>query len=271
MANPHALILRAEGTNCELETAYAWELVGATSRIIHIHELLADPAILDTAQILTIAGGFCYGDDVSAGKILATEIRSRLTDRLRTFIDKDHLILGICNGFQVLVKTGFLPGPEIGDSTVTLAYNTQGRYEDRWVRLKAVPSNCPLFSDLPPLQMPIAHAEGRIVTRTESDAARLVDEGCVLFKYVDEHGEERSYPTNPNGSDANIAALCDHSGRVIGLMPHPERNVHRTHHPEWTSHTNLQGSDAQGSDAQGSDAQTPDGHLFFEAAMAAFR
>lgn len=234
MAEVHVLIVRAPGTNCELETAFAWESVGARARIEHISVLLDRPGLLEDAQILTLPGGFCYGDDVSAGKILATEMTLFLADALREFVAAGKLVLGICNGFQVLVKTGLLPGGRVADTAVTLAFNTSGRYEDRWVHIAPVGRRCRFVDDDGLLYVPVAHAEGRVLAGDDAGLDRLKDGGHIAFRYVDAEGHPGAYPINPNGSVDDIAGLTDATGQVLGLMPHPERNVHLTHHPHWT-------------------------------------
>lgn len=256
MAAVNVLIIRAPGTNCEVETAYAWEQVGARATIMQAGALLDRPAVLEDSQILTIPGGFCYGDDISAGKILATDLTLFLSDALRDFVTAGKLVLGICNGFQVLVKMGLLPGGEMGRSAVTLAFNTSGCYEDRWVHLKACTENCRFVDGDGLLYLPVAHAEGRIVAKDESTMADLESGGQVALRYVDEDGATGDYPINPNGSMGSIAGLTDESGQVLGLMPHPERNVHVTHHPCWT---------------RLSRDREPDGLRLFQAAVASLR
>lgn len=236
MANVDVLIVCAPGTNCELETAYAWELAGAGTRIVRADELIADRGMLEGFQILTVPGGFCYGDDIAAGKILAAELNLFLSDALRAFVSAGKLILGICNGFQVLVKTGLLPGEGLSEGSVTIAFNTSGRYEDRWVYLKPGAGRCHFIDGEQLLFAPIAHAEGRIVAKDDEALKALQGEGRVAFTYVDAEGREGSgaYPVNPNGSMGSIAALTDATGQILGLMPHPERNIHLTNHPQWT-------------------------------------
>jgi phosphoribosylformylglycinamidine synthase len=256
MAGVNVLLLRAPGTNCERETAHAWEQAGARTRHMHINALIHQPRALDDAQILTVSGGFCYGDDVSAGKIMATEMRLFLTDALRRFVDAGRLILGVCNGFQVLVKTGLLPGPPLGDNSVTLAFNTSGRYEDRWVHIKPATAHCRFIDGDVLLYMPVAHAEGRIVLRDDAVLSELSREDRIAFIYTDENGAPGRYPTNPNGSMGSIAGLTDGTGQVLGLMPHPERNAHLTNHPLWTSLPRD---------------RMPDGLRLFQTAVAAMR
>ncbi len=256
MARVRVLIVRGPGTNCELETAYVWEQVGAQVRTMHINAVRGDPAVLADAQVLTLAGGFCYGDDVSAGKIMAMEMKLYLSDALREFVAAGKLILGICNGFQVLVKTGLLPGDAFGDGLATLAFNSSGRYEDRWVHLAPENGRCRFLDGDGLLYMPVAHAEGRVVAKDDATVSRLREGGYVAFRYVDERGESGLYPINPNGSVGGIAGLTDDTGQVLGLMPHPERNSRLTHHPHWTRLPRD---------------REPDGLRLFRAAMASLR
>jgi phosphoribosylformylglycinamidine synthase len=227
------LILRAPGTNCEAETAFAWELVGAQTAIVHVEALIERPAFLSDFQILTIPGGFSYGDDIAAGRIFATDLKLYLQDQLRAFIGKDRFVLGICNGFQVLLRAGLLPGEPFDASSLTLTANTRGRYEDRWVRIAPRTQKC-VFLDDAPLSLPVAHAEGRLVADDDSIIAELKSRGHVACCYVDDQGDALNFPANPSGSLGSIAGLTDATGRVFGLMPHPERHVRRTQQPGWT-------------------------------------
>lgn len=244
MPTPKVIILRTAGTNCDEETAHAWQQAGADPRRVHIRELIAKPGILREYSILTIPGGFSYGDDISAGKILANQMSHHLADALKGFVDEGKLVLGICNGFQVLVKAGLLPGEPDGPSTtqpVTLTLNDSARFEARWIHLKtAATPNAFLPADLV-LAMPIAHAEGKLVACDDATLNRLVAAGQAAVTYCEPDGSNpRGYPANPNGSQADIAGLIDPTGRVLGLMPHPERHIHRTQHPEWTRRANGQ-------------------------------
>ena len=228
-------ILRTAGTNCDVETAFAFEQAGATAEFVHINRMLRGGASLADYQILAIPGGFTYGDDISAGKILGNELRHGLGDKLREFIERGGAILGICNGFQVLAKTGLLPGPFAPGvaQNVTLTFNDSAKFEDRWVYLK-VPENRSVFTDgVSELYLPVAHAEGKFVA-DDSVVKEMTDNRQVVFRYVDSKGEADGYPWNPNGSVAGIAGICDVTGRVLGLMPHPERHVLGHQHPRWT-------------------------------------
>ena len=230
MLAPRALVLRAPGTNCDLETAHAFERAGGIARRVHVRALAERPAAADDYQILCIPGGFSYGDDVASGRILALELVTRLSDMLRRFRDRGGLVLGICNGFQVLLQTGLLLSDEAGHRQATLAHNRSGRYVDRWVRLRCQPGNCVFLHGLTTLELPVAHAEGRFVARSEADLESLAAAGQLPLRYAAYAG---GVATNPNGSVADVAGSCDPTGRVFGLMPHPERFITATQHPAW--------------------------------------
>ena len=236
---PKTLILRTAGTNCDAETAHAFEIAGAEAERVHINRLLQSPDLIDTYQILAVPGGFSYGDDIAAGKILANQLVNHLSEALHRFVDAGKPVIGICNGFQVLVKTNLLPGPVGGRTgqTSTLAHNDSGRFVDRWVSLAPRPSKCVWTAHLPPvMQLPIAHGEGKFVPADESVRRSLWDEGQVALTYARPDGSPAggSEPHNPNGSTDDIAGVCDASGLVLGLMPHPERYVDPLQHPAWT-------------------------------------
>lgn len=231
-------VLRAAGSNCDHETVHAFEINGAEAELIHINQLLRKEKHFSDYHILAIPGGFTYGDDVSAGKILANEIKFLLTEETQKFVDDGKLVLGICNGFQVLAKAGLLPEFSLGQAKadVTLTFNDSGRFEDRWIYLKTnQQSQCIFTKNMPPvIYLPVAHAEGKFVPKDESLLKKLHANGQVVFQYSDPDGNSIQYPGNPNGSIDGIAGICDPTGRILGLMPHPERNIHPTHHPRWT-------------------------------------
>ncbi len=236
MARPRAIVLRAPGTNCDEETAAAWERAGAEVETWHVGRLIESPQDLDSFQVLTLPGGFSYGDDLGAGRILAARLRDVLGESLRRFHDRGGLVLGICNGFQVLVRAGLLPG-NAAVGRATLARNQSGRFEARWVHLAARPGASPFFPDdmAPTIELPVAHGEGRFVASAATDLAELDRSGQIVLKYADDRGQPtNSYPDNPNGSPLAVAGLCDPTGRIFGLMPHPERFVNPWHHPRWT-------------------------------------
>jgi phosphoribosylformylglycinamidine synthase len=234
MPNPRVLVLRAPGTNCDEEAAFAWRLAGAEVESWHLGRLIESPGGLDAFQVLTLPGGFSYGDDLGSGVILARRLGSVLGEPLRRFVDRGGLVLGICNGFQVLVKAGLLPGdPAAGSATLT--FNDSGHFESRWVRLRPTAGLTPFLLDDEPIEFPVAHGEGKFVMAEPAALARLEAAGQVVLRYADHQGLPTSaYPENPNGSLGAVAGLCDPTGRVFGLMPHPERNVDPLHHPRWT-------------------------------------
>ena len=229
---PKTLILRTAGTNCDGETAYAFEKAGATVEKLHVNRLLENSALLDDYQILALPGGFSYGDDIAAGRILANQIRHHLADAMRRFVDAGKPIIGICNGFQVLVKTELLPGALGGKTgqTCTLAHNDSGRFIDRWVELEARGKKCIWTAGVGELELPIAHGEGKFVPADEAVRSELWANDQVALVYRSD---------NPNGSTDDIAGVCDSTGLVLGLMPHPERFVDRLQHPAWTRRGDL--------------------------------
>ncbi|HHT9116300.1 MAG: phosphoribosylformylglycinamidine synthase I [Planctomycetes bacterium] len=236
MTTPKVLILRTAGTNCDYETRYAFEKAGAKVDAVHINILLANKNLLKDYQILTLPGGFTYGDDVSAGKILSNQIKYNLEEDIKTFIHEKKLILGICNGFQALTKAGLLPAIDKQRQEATLTFNDSNKFEDRWVYLK-ICSNKSIFvkdEEISKIYLPVAHGEGKFVTQDESILNKITMNHQIVFKYVNEQGEETGYPWNPNGSVRNIAGICDPTGQILGMMPHPERHAEPTQHPRWT-------------------------------------
>lgn len=240
MENVKAIVLRAAGINCDKETAHALELAGAKADLVHINKLIEDKNILDDYHILVFPGGFSFGDDVAAGKILANLVKHHVLDAIKKFVNDGKLVLGICNGFQVLVKCGLLPAIDGNmdswgsDQQVTISYNDSARFEDRWVHLKPGTDKCVFINQNDIIYLPIAHGEGKVLTKDESVLEKLKSDGHVALRYVDENGDFGEFPVNPNGSTDHIAGLTDTTGRVLGLMPHPERFVTVTQHPHWT-------------------------------------
>jgi phosphoribosylformylglycinamidine synthase len=217
-----------------VETQFAFERAGALAERLHINRLREQPALLQRYQVLVVPGGFTYGDDVAAGKILANQLRHFLADQLRRFRDADRLILGICNGFQALLRAGLIVAPDEEGPLATLAANTSGKFEDRWIYLKSTPGSCPFLKGCDRLHLPVAHGEGNLICRAPWILQGLEQAGQVVLRYVDAEGRPGAYPINPNGSQGDVAGLCDPTGHVLGLMPHPERHVLPTQHPRWT-------------------------------------
>lgn len=256
---PRALVIRTAGTNCDAEMCRAFELAGAKVSLLHVDRLAADPSQIDGFDMIGFPGGFSYGDDIASGRILAVRLREKLYPALRDAARRGCPMIGACNGFQVMVQVGLLPGPHPGEDwpedrapaqTTALGHNSGGRFMDRWVRVAANPqSPCiwtrplvdlsmelgasgssggdregtqALIDDV--LQLPIAHGEGRFTTASPEVLAAIQSTGRVALTYMD----------NVNGSEAGIAGICDASGRIFGLMPHPERYLDWTLHPYWT-------------------------------------
>lgn len=233
MKTPKVLVLRAPGINCERETLHAFARAGGAPSFVHIRQLLAAPDRLDAFTILAVPGGFSYGDDISSGRVLAQEMKQALGERILRFVGHGGLVLGICNGFQVLVRTGLLPFGELGRQSATLVQNESGRYECRWVTV-APEGDSAFVEGLPPIvRLPVANGEGRF--RAEPAVMdRIEAAGLVALRYVDAAGAPTAaYPANPNGSQNAIAGLCDPTGRILGLMPHPERYLAPFQAPDW--------------------------------------
>lgn len=231
-----ALVLRTAGTNCDRETVEALRRAGATPELVHLHTLTAEPQRLEAAELAVFPGGFSYGDDVAAGRVFGYEVRTRLAEAFDTFVAAGGYVLGVCNGFQILVDTGLLePRERRGDGRrFALTTNASARFECRWVTLEAQASACAWLPEGLRMEVPVAHAEGRYVPRDEAAHAELEAAGQLALRYVAHDGGPVAYPANPNGSHADVAGVCDPTGRVLGLMPHPERNIQPWHHPRWT-------------------------------------
>ena len=236
MSTVKSLVLRTAGTNCEAETARALELSDSKADVLHLNELLADPGRLEDYAILVVPGGFSYGDDVSAGRVWANELRHTLTSALQAHVAAGGLVLGVCNGFQVIVETGLIDGSIDGTSTrdIALYGNASNQYECRWVTLESQESACPWLVAGELWPCPVAHAEGRFVVKDDATLERMRERGQIALRYVNPDGSRAEYPACPNGAVHEIAGVCDPTGRVMGLMPHPERNLSPWNHPYWT-------------------------------------
>ena len=245
MLSPRAMILRAPGTNCDHETAHAFERAGAIARRVHVHALAQKPSLADDFQILCIPGGFSYGDDIASGRIFALELKARLADALIKFRDRGGLILGICNGFQVLLQTGLLlADPTSGAARASLAHNHSGQFIDRWVPLRAMPGRCVFLQGMDRFELPVAHGEGRFVTRSAADFAAFDAAGQLVLRYDVAAAESGRRSSNPNGAMGDVAGVCDGTGRIFGLMPHPERFIDAVQHPAWSGHLDPESAGA---------------------------
>lgn len=216
-----AAVLVGYGINCDYETCHAFELAGATAETIHVSKLDS----LDDYQILAIPGGFSFGDDIAAGKMLANKLKAVAGKEIEKFVADGKLVIGICNGFQVLAKYALLPG--LGEQKFTLTFNDSGRFEDRWVNLKTE-GRCIWTQGINEIYLPVRHGEGKFIANNQELKA-IEDGGLVALRY-----SNSDYPDNPNGSMNNIAGITDKTGRILGLMPHPEANLYPTNHPRWT-------------------------------------
>jgi len=239
------IILRTAGTNCDQETAFAFKKAGSIVELVHINALIKNKNLLDENHILAIPGGFTYGDDIASGKILANELKFSLKDKLSKFVKDGKLVIGICNGFQVLVKMGFLPNTNRDNKLQiesTLSLNDSGKFTCKWVYLKKSDEKkniCVWTKKIPEvINVPIAHAEGKFIPKNQAILKSLIDNGQIVFKYTDEKGELSGFPYNPNGSINDIAGICDTTGRILGMMPHPERHVDYLQHPNWRGQKN---------------------------------
>lgn len=269
MVKPKICILRTDGTNCDMELFYAFEKFGGAPQYVHVNELRTKVKQLKDYQILALPGGFSYGDDVASGKVLAVELVSFLKDQLQEYIYKEGLIIGICNGFQALVRTGLLPFNHLGKMEATLAQNKSGHFECRWIRLKTEKSRCvflnkPLTFEEPSqsprrwpakvftfevksgrhqdhiskvlddtFELPVNHGEGQFYANSKT-LKKIEQSDLVFLRYVNTSGHPtQQYPQNPNGSTNAIAGICDPTGRILGLMPHPEKFVDATQYPNW--------------------------------------
>jgi phosphoribosylformylglycinamidine synthase subunit PurQ / glutaminase len=238
MSSPRALVLTGFGLNCDNETAFALETAGADPERIHLTTLIAGTKSLRDFQIFIIGGGFSWGDDHGAGVIMAMRIKHRLSDALRDFVERGGLVLGICNGFQVLVNLGLLPlfeAPELRRE-VALIGNDCGNFRDQWVSLAINRfSSCVFTRGMDSIDLPVRHGEGKFYAEP-AVIHRLLDQNQVIMRYATPDGvpAHGAFPQNPNGSVGDIAGICDPSGRIAGLMPHPEAYNHVTNHPDWT-------------------------------------
>ena len=236
---PNALIITSAGINCDRELAHAFQLAGATVESLHLNQLLDEPEIVDRYQLIGLPGGFSYGDAIAAGRIMAALMRQRLYPALVRAVERGVPIIAPCNGFQIAAQIGLLPGPAQGEPwpetapkpSIALAQNASARFVDRWCRVELpTEARCIWTQGLEPIHetrlLPIAHGEGRFITESDELLERLADSGQIAIRYAADD--------NPNGSAGDVAGICNASGLVLGLMPHPERYTRWTQHPRWT-------------------------------------
>lgn len=256
MSEPRVMIMHTPGTNRDREAAQASEVAGGAPEIVHINQLIAGTRELDAYQMLVLPGGFSYGDDLGAGQLWANDLVQRFRESLNEFVRQGKPVMGICNGFQALVKAGYLPGPDHdasrmrAEQRVTLTFNRSAHFECRWVRLRGEEDGSCLFTQglAEDILCPVAHGEGRLAVASDAQHRRLVQNDLIVLRYVAPreaaHADDLSasvpvreragYPHNPNGSVDDIAGICNRAGNVLGLMPHPEDHIYRQQHPRWT-------------------------------------
>ena len=234
---PRCIVLSGFGLNAEAELAHAFALAGAEPKIVHFSDISSGTVKLDDFEIFAIPGGWSFGDDIAGGRVLANKLKSTFRAQFESFVNSGKPIIGICNGFQTLVKLGALPnvaGSFSQESTLT--FNKSGKFEDRWVFLKPRKSACKYFEGVEFINCPVRHGEGQFVPRDSALLASLQKQGMVALVYADsEMKENPSYPANPNGSPLGIAGICDRTGKILGMMPHPECSVRRITFPRFTS------------------------------------
>lgn len=250
---PRICILKTDGTNCDQETVYAFQKAGGNPTIVSLHQLKTDKKILQPYTILAIPGGFSYGDDIASGKVFALELALHLKEQLQLFVERGNLIIGICNGFQVLVQLGLLPFNTIGLKQAALLHNDSAYFECRWVTMAVQKSPCIFTQQIENklITLQVAHGEGKVYA-DDATLERIEQMNLGVLRYSLGTIPTQEYPYNPNGSLHAIAGLCDPTGRIFGLMPHPERFVEPYHHPNWRNQT----------------LRKPDGLFFFESAIA---
>lgn len=245
---PKVLVLYGYGINCDNETSYAFELAGAQAQRVHLNQLISGEKKLKDYQILALPGGFSFGDDIAAGKVLAIKIKANLEKELLEFIEKGKLIIGICNGFQAMVKLGVLPGlgRNYKKQDVSLTFNDSGRFEDRWVYLKVNQKSPSVWlRGIERIYLPVRHGEGKFIFKDGEVKGRLIRQNQIAAQYTDEKGNLAGYPWNPNGAELNIAGICDETGRILGFMPHPEGFLFPQNHPRWTREKIIEGQGLQ--------------------------
>ncbi|HOF34426.1 MAG TPA: phosphoribosylformylglycinamidine synthase subunit PurQ [Spirochaetota bacterium] len=235
MAKVKALIMTGYGINCDAETKFAFELAGGEAEIIHINDLIKNKSLIKQFRIIAFPGGFSYGDDTGSGKAYANKIRNNLSEEFSEFVSGDNLVIGICNGFQIISNIGIVPGySKLGEGDVALEHNNHGRYECGWVDLNVSENNSVFLRGIKSLHVPFAHGEGNFYAE-ESVMKRLVENKQDALRYSKNGSPAKGeYPFNPNGAMDDIAGITDVSGRILGMMPHPERYLYFCQREDWT-------------------------------------
>ena len=235
----NVLILTGHGINAEKELAWAFEMAGGNPSIVHLEDIIGNKSMLNRYQLLAFPGGFSFGDHISSGRIFANIIKTNLADELARFVEEGKLIIGICNGFQIITKLGMLPDMDGNKKqTVSLINNDSGHFENRWVWVNIENNKSPWLRDMDKLYLPVRHGEGKFVTDTPETLNALIKNKQVAMKYINPNSSEVNYPFDPNGSVDNIAGILNRKGNILGLMPHPEAYIFKEHHPRWTEKEN---------------------------------
>ncbi len=234
---PKVIIMSGYGINSEMETAYVFEKSGAEAEVVHINDVIDGHKKLADYQILAFPGGFAHGDDTGSGNAYANKMRDNLWEDMQKFVSEDKLVIGICNGCQVLANLGLIPGfeGEYGERKIGMMHNASARFECRWVDLKVQSGKCVWTRGIDTIRCPIAHGEGRFYME-ESVLNKLKLGDQIVWRYVRPDGAlaDGEFPFNPNGSTEDVAGICDHTGKVLGMMPHPERNWNFYNQNDWT-------------------------------------
>ena len=232
---PNIIILTGYGINADKELKWAFDLAGGNAKIIHLEDVIANPGMLGDFQILAFPGGFSFGDHIASGKVYGNIFKHNLFDQIKNFIEKDKLVIGICNGFQIITKLGLLPNlDDTYRQSASLTENDSGHFENRWVYLKTAKNGSPWLSGIDRLYLPVRHGEGKFITKDQETLKRIADNAQIMLRYFNPESDETDYPFNPNGSIMNIAGISNKKGNVFGLMPHPEAYIFPENHPNWT-------------------------------------
>ncbi len=228
------LVLTGYGINAEKELGYAFKIAGGFPDIIHLEDIISNRKILKKYQILAFPGGFSFGDHIASGKVFANIIKNNLIDELVDFINHDKLVIGICNGFQIITKLGIIPDFENDHEQVaSLIENESGHFENRWVWVKIEDNNSPWLYNIDKLYLPVRHGEGKFITKDSNILKKLINNKQVVLRYFNPNSDIVEYPYNPNGSIENIAGIISKNGNIFGLMPHPEAYIFKENHPRW--------------------------------------
>ena len=236
------LIFTGYGINADKELAWAFELAGGEAHIKHISDIIEKKSMISDYQIIAFPGGFSFGDHIASGKVFANLVKHNLMDEISKFIDKENLVIGICNGFQIITKLGIVPDfDNKKEQDVSLVENESGKFEDRWVWADIVNKKSPWLKNIDKMYLPVRHGEGKLVIKEKEILTKLKKKDQIAIKYVKPGSDIVDYPYNPNGSEDNIAGILNEKGNVFGLMPHPEAYIFFENHPDWVGNKECSG------------------------------